>query len=1749
MQIGRNERDVTESIDRTADRARRLFQYLRDLATLRIKTVRDVDDYERVVWFSDVPAEAASSFLLDPQGDTDPDVWLRVPRVQLPQSPPVPEQLRPWIRLSNVSNGSLDEPGLVDIDEQETELPTDIALDYRRFVDSVWRSWAIEYRRLKPRYDFYTQLFTMSERKHRLGEIYEIVIGFGFLAWFRNGQSIRRHLITAPAEILVDQESGVISVQPVDAGRNRFELDMLEADDRGNPTVTRALGEEVEAADPISLGDLATTQLLRWINTAHPSGMFLPDLQPTPARPEMEVRLAPALILRKRGQRTVSDLLNDISQQLASGTPAPEGVERLVTDEEFDRGQSDNTQALVDPEIYFPLPSNEEQRQIVDRMAHQRGILVQGPPGTGKSHTIANLVAHLLAQGKRVLVTSHTERALKVLRAKLPEEIQPLCIALLGNDRDSIRELENSVEEISTRQADWSEIDAQQRVDRIRSRLADYRSRAAEVANELRLIRESETHTVSIGTYRGTRQQIAMQLAEQREDLSWIPDVAVSEQPPISSLEFAQLLDLVATLDDEATAAAEAELPDPDQMTSPSRLQQIAGSEMAILNGLEAARRRYGSEIDNLIRSQPEALHRAANALSELNREIATLVRQSPWASAAVADCLDERRAVWETLMTEARGHEKSADGLTEAFNVQLEAPKHLSIGSLRAVATDLLGHVRAGGKIKGGPLAPKVVKTHRPVLENVRLDGMPLTQASHFERLLKRLDLDDAIEGLASSWGNRVTRPEGTIPQRLAVYRQESATLGRVLGLSSLKESAVEALASLPVNSRVLWSDSGSLVEHESRFQAALDAQNIDNARADIARAKEAVGEDRHWITRKLRDAIDQRDHEAYREGLGALHRHRDLAKRARHRNELRGRLKLAAPSLAAVISVGTDPVWTARANRLEAAWMWKFASMRLAELSDPHRTAQLSAEETRLIDNQLNTLGELAATLSWQRMFASLKTPEAQALAAWAQAVKKIGKGTGKYAENHRRTARTYMDKARDAIPAWIMPMYRVAESVRATPEIFDVVIVDEASQSGVESLFLFYLGKRVIVVGDDQQIAPEAVGIDRLQVNQLRQQYIEDLPFSELFGPDDSLFSQASVRFPGRIVLREHFRCMPEIIQFSNQIAYTAKSLIPLRQYGADRLDPIRTVHLLDGFREGTSSKAMNRREAQEIVDRISKLITDPQYDRKTFGVISLQGSYQAYLIEQMLLEHLGSQTMLEREIICGDAYAFQGDERDVMFLSMVAAPNAQIGALSKEQDKRRFNVAASRAKDQAWLIHSVRPEDLSPSDMRRALLGYYLDPKVDTLAELAEFDPSVLNAPFESRFEQDVYLQIRERGFRVIPQVLVAGHRIDLVVEGMQGRLAVECDGDEWHGPEQWDADMARQRKLERCGWAFVRIRGSEFYFDQNQALQPLWKQLERRGITPGTMATPSALTETAPLIEDLAQQRPAGSGSTNGFRLDKAVPGTEEATTDTSPEESRATVLGLGVGNRVMHPRKGEATVIRVFPDGDDDDPAVSLRFDNGEDYEYAEWEYEAAHFESIQEIAGIQQIQPPDSPPASPSSGRLPSSAVLSTYDEWEGTGLPDPRVKRGLAEHMFAIIDVEGPATSDRIYRLMVKGAGFDRVTKPVRSNLNQVLYSIRGQTETVELVSPATNWPQRVVRPKERDAVLARERGPRELYEIPLDEVAAAFGALKSTWPMMSIEGLKREILSTYELVRLTERVDQYLEAALRLVRTNEP
>ena len=211
----------------------------------------------------------------------------------------------------------------------------------------------------------------------------------------------------------------------------------------------------------------------------------------------------------------------------------------------------------------------------------------------------------------------------------------------------------------------------------------------------------------------------------------------------------------------------------------------------------------------------------------------------------------------------------------------------------------------------------------------------------------------------------------------------------------------------------------------------------------------------------------------------------------------------------------------------------------------------------------------------------------------------MKKVGKGKGKRAELHRKAARENMEECRSAIPAWIMPLYKVAETVKPGVDAYDVIIIDEASQSGPDALFLPFLAKKLIIVGDEEQISPDNVGMPLEYVDLLQHKHLKDFPIEAkaVIDLNSSFFALGLVVFPGRIILKEHFRCMPEIIQFSNDLCYQHCPLEPLRQYPPKRLEPVVAFHVKDGYREGVLKRQEIFRKQKPSLRRLLSVARIP------------------------------------------------------------------------------------------------------------------------------------------------------------------------------------------------------------------------------------------------------------------------------------------------------------------------------------------------------------------------------------------------------------------------------------------------------------------------------------------------------------------------------------------------------------------------
>ncbi len=163
------------------------------------------------------------------------------------------------------------------------------------------------------------------------------------------------------------------------------------------------------------------------------------------------------------------------------------------------------------------------------------------------------------------------------------------------------------------------------------------------------------------------------------------------------------------------------------------------------------------------------------------------------------------------------------------------------------------------------------------------------------------------------------------------------------------------------------------------------------------------------------------------------------------------------------------------------------------------------------------------------------------------------------------------------------------------------------------------------------------------------------------------------------------------------------------------------------------------------------------------------------------------------------------------------------------------KQRFNVAASRARDQMWIVHSLNPErDLKNGDLRRQLIEHAYDPR-HLMRALEEAEEKKTLSPLE----REIVKCLEGQGYRVTPQWRVGKYRIDLVVEGDGKRLAIECEGDPYYPMDlkKLPNEMERQAILERLGWIFTHIRATEFLRNADRAMQPVFEKLEMLEIAP------------------------------------------------------------------------------------------------------------------------------------------------------------------------------------------------------------------------------------------------------------------------------------------------------------------------
>lgn len=1379
------------------------------------------------------------------------------------------------------------------------------------YSTKAWFAWSETEKPRRRSIAVYQRLFEIAQRLLQPGghESVELIWGLGLARWNRSAESIDLPLIERSVEIeIADQKDAAITIRPR-ATAARVELRAFEklaaeklalAEDAAKRCLRAIETPESEGVSPFRQ-ETYEPILKICCSQLDPDGRYLPDIRPLdPAEPVPppegdNLAVSDRYVLFAR-RRSINSVLRDIERfkdTLAADKPdhavlkgaartlvmgpgdgiddhyEPLGntidggpVETLPSDDPIDHDQGD---------LFFPKPFNDDQIEIIRRLEKSEGIVVQGPPGTGKTHTIANIICHMLATGRRVLVVSHGETALRIIRDQLPEGVRDLSISVTTSEREGLKQVEKAIGLMLGIVNDIGGNPQRQRafIMRLQGDIVNCRNKLAAIDAKIAAI--AAAHLSHIPGAAETPYEAAQRVMSDRPRFEWFTD-----RP---TCPFAETGIDESTIIDASHARKRVgadlayigeTLPNPAQLPPPSTVMEwhrdlVAATSLA--DGVAQSEPLLRRAVANL---GPVDAEQLAFDLRKLAESVTALMQVGwPWS------LIERHRSDAATLGTVRPA---ALAFLTEATEIIAERtvfvakPVSLPQGlPPRAECAQIL-QTYCAGKNPFGILAFRT-KAYQPVFAEIKLAGLQPATPDDWKHVNAYTLFLDKVTSLSTRWV--------TLRRELAIPDEVDFDADRLTVLDAVADRLQQALVAVPSSyesiseqlERALGSrtDALAILRHHTstaafgdelgRYLAALRLGVVRDQVRQTAAAfttsmcnlmtnavqvlRGAVGNpdtdsaqlERVWTgllakLRQLRGLLPS--FEQIGQACDALARHGAPAWAERMRSE---------PALA-----DDDPIVP---GDWRLAWDWAANLAHLERIGAAGELASLHQDRLSAEKELRDLFARLVKERTFFALASSMKGTAKAALRSFADIIRRLAGGRGQRAALYRQDSRRAMEDCYDAVPCWIMPTWRVSEQLPASFGAFDLVILDEASQSDARELPALLRGKKILVVGDDRQVSPSAAFLSIANIGRLRNNFLSEFPYRAQVEPGASLYDLSRVMFPDRFVmLKEHFRCVEPIIRFS--MKFYNEPLIPLRvPRGVERLDPpLVDIFVEDGERRGKSK--VNPAEAEVIVAEIERIVSDPMLSTiggdsakaRSIGVISLIGSDQAAFVQKKLMERVGEAAMVRHRIVCGDSATFQGDERDVVLLSMIADRKRK-QAQTATQYEQRFNVALSRARDRLILVHSVTEDDLNPNDLKARVLGHFKSPMPprqttgNTLIELCQSD-----------FEREVFSALVERGYRVAPQVGSEGFSIDMVVEGEGGRrLAVECDGDRYHGPEKWADDMRRQRILERVGWTFWRCFGSNWRLDRDDVLDDLIQTLQRNEIHPiGATASASCYTE-------------------------------------------------------------------------------------------------------------------------------------------------------------------------------------------------------------------------------------------------------------------------------------------------------------
>lgn len=395
----------------------------------------------------------------------------------------------------------------------------------------------------------------------------------------------------------------------------------------------------------------------------------------------------------------------------------------------------------------------------------------------------------------------------------------------------------------------------------------------------------------------------------------------------------------------------------------------------------------------------------------------------------------------------------------------------------------------------------------------------------------------------------------------------------------------------------------------------------------------------------------------------------------------------------------------------------------------------------------------------------------------------------------------------------PCWAVTNLSAGSRIPLAPGIFDISILDEASQCDIASAIpLLYRAKRAAVVGDPHQlkhVSNLSTGKDSLLRRRAGVTDLKDQRFSYRETSLYDLFAQTNSVSPH--LLRETYRSCSEIAEYSNRSFYGGMLRV------ATDCESIKTpngmksgIHWTEiesSIRSAGKSGCVSEEEITAVYQLVDTILTENNF-KGTIGIVTPFRQQANRLKDRVFEGDIPYDKLSSARVVVDTAHGFQGDERDVMIFSLCSGPDMPRGSLwSVTESGNLFNVAASRARA---VLHVVGNRNWA----RNCGVNHIVElaqPTADTNSSSVD-GPW---APHESPWEEILFKALLEEGIEAIPQYPVVGRRLDMaLVDQKSGlRIDIEVDSDRFHrnpdGSRKKD-DTWRDIYLMSLGWKVMRF---------------------------------------------------------------------------------------------------------------------------------------------------------------------------------------------------------------------------------------------------------------------------------------------------------------------------------------------------